>query len=184
MCPTGGSDEQSTEKNLSLENENIDLGAIYSVSESTRLGVMFKNVVDFSYNDKYSRFNLPKYATIGLSQTHGPTLLSLDNEYIFGRFGIDGEQSANIWLVRGGLEYRANQLIQLRTGLIYPVIAETSDTGDLKQDIPWPGIGGSLGLGLDLKRFNVDFALYSDLARSYVDQTPTLGATATLIYKF
>ena len=57
-------------------------------------------------------------------------------------------------------------------------------SGDLKEDIPWPGIAPSLGLGLVLKRFDIDLALHGDPARTYVEQSPHLGATGTLIFKF
>jgi hypothetical protein len=184
MCPTGGSDEQSSNRNLSVEYENIDLGAVYRVSDATRLGVMFKNIIGFSLNDEYSGFAVPKYATIALSYTKMPSTLSLDNEYIFGKFGGDEKNSVNIWLLRGGIERQLNQHIFARTGLIYPIMAETSPTGDLKKSIPWPGAGASLGLGLVLKRFHIDLALYGDPGRSYVEQSPTLGATATLTYTF
>ena len=63
-------------------------------------------------------------------------------------------------------------------------IADSSATGDLKEDIPWPGAGASLGLGLVLKRLDIDLALYGDPARSYVEQSLNLGATGTLTYKF
>ena len=57
-------------------------------------------------------------------------------------------------------------------------------SGDLKEDIPWPGIAASLGLGLVLKRFDIDLALHGNPARTYVEQSPHLGATGTLIFKF
>ena len=184
MCPTGGSDERPSAWNQSVEYETIDLGAIYRISDTTRLGLMFKNIVGFSLKDEYSGFAAPKYATLALSHTFGPTTLALDNEYIFGRFGGYEKQSANIWFLRSGLEHRLAQHIRLRAGLVYPVVAKTSDSGDLKEDIPWPGIGISLGLGLILERFDIDLAFFGDPARSYVEQTEKLGATGTLIYKF
>ncbi|MEN8243346.1 MAG: hypothetical protein ABFS43_00430 [Thermodesulfobacteriota bacterium] len=55
---------------------------------------------------------------------------------------------------------------------------------EYKEDIPWPGTGASLGLGWVLERFNIDLAFYGDPARSYVEQTLKLGATATLKFKF
>ncbi len=145
---------------------------------------MFKNIVGFSFKDEYSGFAVPKYVTLALSHTIEPTTFSLDSEYIFGRFGGYEKQSANIWFLRGGIERRLTQHIRLRSGLAYPVVAETSASGDLKKDLPWPGTGASLGLGLVLERFDIDLALYGDPARSYVEQTLNLGATGTLIYKF
>ena len=184
MCPTGGSDATSADPNQSVEYEVIDLGAIYRVSDKTRLGFMFKNMVGFSFKDEFNGFAPPKYLTLALSHTMGPTTLALDSEVIFGEFGGYEKESADIWFLRGGLEHRVNQRIRLRAGLVYPVIAETSASGDLKEDIPSPGIGGSLGLGLALQRFDIDLALYGDSARSYVEQELALGATATLTYKF
>jgi len=162
MCPTGGSDALPSVRNLAVEYETIDLGAIFRVSDTTRLGVMFKNVVGFSYKDEYNGFTVPKYATLAMSHTIGPTT----------------------WFLRGGIEHRLTRHICLRAGLVYPVVAETSASGNLKEDIPWPGTGASLGLGLVLERFNIDLALYGDPGRSYVAQTLILGATGTLIYKF
>ena len=108
----------------------------------------------------------------------------MDSEYIFGEFGGYQKQSANIWFLRGGLENRLTPYLHLRAGLIYPLMARSSALGDLKAGIPWPKIGPCLGLGLILNRFNLDLALYGDPAKSYIEQTPTLGATSTLTFKF
>ena len=184
MCPTGGSDASPSVRDLAVEYETIDLGAIYRFSDTTRLGVMVKNLVGFSFKDEYNGFAVPKYATLALSHTIGLTTLTLDSEIIFGRFGGVEKQSANIWFLRGGLEHRLTRQIRLRAGLVYPVVAETSDSGDLKEDIPWPGTGASLGMGLVMDRFDIDLALFGDPARSYVEQSLKLGATGTLTYKF
>lgn len=184
MCPAGGSGASPSVRDLAVEYESIDLGAIYRVSEATRLGLMVKNIVGFSFKDEYGGFTVPRYATLALSHTMGPTTLSLDSEYIFGRFGGHTKQSANIWFLRGGMEHRLSRHIRLRTGLVYPVIAETSASGDLKADLPWPGMGASLGLGLVLDRFDIDLALYGDPARSYIEGSLNLGATSTLTFKF
>jgi len=145
---------------------------------------MFKNIVGFSFKDEYNEFALPIYATLAVAHAIGPTTLTLDSEYIYGQFGGYEKQTADIWFLRGGIEHRLNRRIHLRAGLAYPVIAKTSASGDLKDDIPWPGTGASLGLGWVLKRFNIDLALYGDPARSYVEQTLKLGATGTLTFKY
>jgi len=141
-------------------------------------------MVGFSFKDQYNGFTVPKYATLALAHRIGPTMLTLDSEYIFGQFGGYEKQSADIWFLRGGIEHRFKRHILLRTGLIYPVIAKSSANDDLKKEIPDPGIGASLGVGLVLKRFDIDLSLYGDPARSYIEQSTYLGATATLIYKF
>jgi hypothetical protein len=184
MCPTGGSDASASVRDLAVQYESIDLGAIYRVSAATRLGLMLKNIVGFSFKEEYSGFAAPRYATLALSHAMGPTTLSLDSEYIFGRFGGHKKQSANIWFLRGGIEHGLSRRAFLRAGLVYPVIAETSASGNLKSDLPWPGVGASLGLGLVLDRFDLDLALYGDPARSYVEGTLSLGATGTLTFKF
>ena len=146
---------------------------------------MLKNMIGFSFRDEYREFAVPKYATLAISHSMGPTTLSLDSEYIFGQFGAYKKESANIWLLRGGIEHRTTQNLRMRTGrLVYPVIAETSASRDLKEDMPWPGTGVSLGVGLVFKRFDIDLALYGDSARTYVEQSLNLGATGTLTIKF
>ena len=184
MCPTGGSDETQALKTLAVEFDSIDLGAIYRCSDATRVGVMLKNMIGFSFKKKYNRFALPYYATLSVSHRFEATTLSLDSEYIFGEFGGYQKQSANIWFLRGGLENSLTPYLRLRAGLIYPLMARSSALGDLKAGIPWPRIGPCLGLGLVLNRFDIDLALYGDPAKSYVEQTPTLGATGTLTFKF
>jgi hypothetical protein len=184
MHPTGGSDETQAAKELSVEYDSIDLGAIYRYSNATRFGIMLKNMIGFSFKKKYDRFALPHYTTLSISHGIGSTTFSLDSEYIFGEFGGYQKQSANIWFLRGGLENRLTPYLHLRAGLIYPLMARSSALGDLKAGIPWPKIGPCLGLGLILNRFNLDLALYGDPAKSYIEQTPTLGATSTLTFKF
>ena len=184
MCPTGGSDEDSPDPNQAVEYNVIDLGAIYQISATTRLGFMYKNIYGFSFKNEYKGFAAPKYITLALSHTIGPTTLALDSEYIFGKFGGYIKESADIWFLRSGIEYRIDPRAHLRAGLVYPVIAETTASEDLKEEIPSPGIGGSLGLGLIFQHFNIDLAFYGDHARSYVEQALNLGATATLTYKF
>jgi hypothetical protein len=184
MCPAGGSDPSSSVQDLAVQYESIDLGAIYRVSAATRLGLMVKNIVGFSFKEEYRGFATPRYATLALAHTMGPTTLSLDSEYVFGRFGGHAKQSANIWFLRGGIEYGLSRWVYLRAGLVYPVLAETSASGNLKSELPWPGVGGSLGLGLTLDRFDIDLALYGDPARSYVEESLNLGATGSLTFKF
>ena len=184
MCPTGGSDEAQSVRSLAVEYDTIDLGLLYRISKSTRLGIMLKNIIGFSFKTKYNQFALPYYATLAMSHRIGSTTLSLDSEYIFGEFGGYEKQSADIWFLRGGLEKHLNPNFRLRAGLIYPVTAKSSSLGDLKAGIPRPGIGPSLGLGLVLDRFDIDLALYGDPARSYIEHKPHLGATGTLIFKF
>jgi hypothetical protein len=182
MCQTGGSDE--TDDELAVEYNSVDLGLLYRISSTIRVGLMLKSVLGFSLKKKYDSFAPPKSATLGVSIRRKKQTFSFDSEFIFGRFGGVNKQTAEIWLLRAGLEHEISRLFRLRGGLVYPVIARTSSLGDLRADIPWPKVGGSIGIGLALKRFNIDLALYGDPAKSYVEQELVLGAMATLTYKF
>ena len=104
MCPAGGSDGSPTGEDQSVSYETIDLGAIYRISDATRLGFMLKNIVGFSFKEKYRGFAVPKYATLALAHTAGPATFTLDSEYIFGSFGGYEKASADIWFLRGGIE--------------------------------------------------------------------------------
>lgn len=182
MCRTGGSD--GTDGKLAVEYNSVDLGLLYRISSTIRIGLMLKSVFGFSLKRKYDSFAPPKSATLGVSIRKKKKTFSFDSEFIFGRFGGLKQQTAEIWLLRAGLENEIGRVFRLRGGLVYPVIARTSSLGDLKSDIPWPKVGGSIGIGLELKRFNIDLALYGDPAKSYVEQELVLGAMATLTYKF
>lgn len=182
MCRAGGSD--GADGKIAVEYNTIDLGLYYRMSESIGLGLTAKNILGFSLKRKYDTFALPRYVTLGAAIRWNRRIFSLDHEFIFGRFGGLEKQTAEIWLLRAGLEQTVGRFFKLRAGLIYPVLAKTSSLGDLKSGLPWPKLGGSIGLGLALKRFNIDLALYGDIAKSYVTRGPVPGATGTLTYKF
>lgn len=184
MCPTGGADGVKAETELAVAYNSIDLGILYQVSESIRIGAMLKNGFGFATQEKYREFAPPKYATLAFSVTIRQTVLALDSEHVFGRFGGRTKQTADIWLLRGGLENRLTHRLRLRAGLVYPVTVRSSSLGDLTKELPWPRMGATLGLGLVQKRFNIDLALYGDPAKSYVQREPVLGATGTVVLKF
>ena len=182
MCRTGGSD--GTDRKIAVEYNSVDLGMLYRLSSTARIGLMLKNIFGFALKRKYDSFALPKCATLGVSIKKKKMTFSFDSEFIFGSFGGVGKKTAEIWFLRAGLENEISRLFRLRGGLVYPAIVRTSSLGNLKADIPWPKFSGSIGIGLELKRFNIDLALYGDPAKSYVEREPVLGATATLAYKF
>jgi hypothetical protein len=171
-------------QDLAVQYNSFDLGAIYRIFQSARIGIMLKNIAGFSFREEYRGFSLPKYATLAMSYTIRQTTLSLDSESIFGRFGGPEKQSVDIWLLRGGLEHCFGSHLRIRAGFMVPAIAQSSSLGDLKTDMPWPRMGGSLGIGLVLERFDIDLALYGDPARSYVERGPVLGASGSLVFKF
>ena len=157
---------------------------LYRYSQSLRLAVMVKNLTGFHLKKKDYSFELPRDITLALSKKWKNHTFSLDNEIITGRFGDPVKQNANIWLIRAGLESEYFRRLRLRAGLIYPVLARTSDLGDLLDDIPQPRLGPTAGLGFSGKRFNFDLAFYGDFANTYIKRRPALGLTGTIIYKF
>ncbi len=58
----------------------------------------------------------------------------------------------------------------LRCGPTIPVKARTDTLGNIRNDLPWPKMGGAVGIGVKIDRLTFDFAVYGDPAESYVDQ--------------
>ncbi len=140
------------------------------MSEQVRIGFTAKNFIGFSTRDEYSSFSLPYYLTVGISRTGGGHTLSLESEHIFGNFGGLVEKDATMWLLRAGLEKEITPRAKGRIGIIYPVIVETSTLGNIRNDMPSPKMGGSIGLGLEYKPFTLDFSIYGDPVESYLQQ--------------
>jgi hypothetical protein len=145
---------------------------------------MVKNIYGTSANEGYERYSLPRYVTLGISSETGAYTFSLDSEVIFGRFGRDGNKTAQFWFLRGGLEMELGGIVKARAGLIYPVVAYSSTTGDMREDIPSPKIDATAGIGVELGRITIDFAVYGDPARSYVEQERVLSSVAAITIMF
>jgi hypothetical protein len=169
---------------VELEYNAFDVGALYRVREGIRLGLMVRNIYGTSPNEGYERYSLPRYMTMGISSEMGESTFSLDSEVIFGRFGRVEDKVAQFWFLRGGVERELGSGFKLRVGLIYPVVAYTSAAGDMREDIPSPKIGGAAGIGAEFGRIAIDFAVYGDPARSYVEQERVLTSMGTMTITF
>ena len=145
---------------------------------------MFRNIYGVSLDKEDDSFSLPRYAILGISSKKGGYTFSLDNEIIFGRYGGKEKKTARFWLLRGGVEKKVGGTLELRLGLIYPVVAYTSTVGDMRKNIPSPRIGGAVGIGVEFDRFIIDFALYGDPAKSYVEQDTVVTSVGTMTLKF
>lgn len=167
-----------------MEYNTVDIGGLYQLTDDTRLGVMFKNVLGFASKSEYDAFHLPRYLTVGVAAIQAGYTLSFDSEYVFGTFSGLKRKSVEIWFLRAGLEKEISSWMTGRIGCIYPAIAKTSTLGDIRADMPWPKIGGSLGVGLRYKEFSIDLSLYGDPAKSYVKQTPTVAWVASVTLNF
>jgi hypothetical protein len=169
---------------VELEYNAFDIGALYRVREGLRLGLMAKNLYGRSPNTGYERYSLPRYVTMGISSETGSYTFSLDSEVIFGRFGREKDKVAQFWFVRGGVERELGSRFKVRLGLIYPVVAYTSTAGDMRGDIPSPKIGGAVGIGAKFGRITIDFAVYGDPAKSYVEEERVITSVGTITMKF
>lgn len=129
-------------------------------------------------------FNLPNQISIGASGLFKGCLLSLDNEVIIGKYGGTNIKKARFWIVRAGLEKRLSSRYTARCGIIAPLIAWTSTLGNVQGDIPRPKIGGTIGGGVKLGRFNIDGALSGDHGRSYVEKKIYLKAILSSTLSF
>jgi hypothetical protein len=147
---------------------------------------MVKNILEISQSNSStfgypegSGFSLPVGATIGFSNRLRGFLFALDNEVIYGHYG-DGAKRAKFWFIRAGVEKQLDSRFTLRCGLIIPAIAETSSVGNMRDDLPWPKMSGTIGLGAQWERFILDLAVFGDPAKSYVDQAIRIRGAASL----
>ena len=178
-----GSPGDGTEK-VELEYNSLDLGVLYNLTHRTNIGLMLRNIYGVSPRHEDDDFSLPRYATFGISSKKDGYTFSLDNEIIHGKYGSGGGKTARFWLLRGGVEKETEGMLKLRLGLIYPVVADTSTAGDMRKDIPSPKIGGAAGIGVEFDRFIIDFAMYGDPAKSYVEQRGVVTSVGTIILTF
>lgn len=159
---------------------------------------MVKNVADLhsshrgvpenTYRDD---FTLPAYITAGYSrETDFHSVLgnnwifSVDNEFIYGRYGSSNENRAKFWLLRTGIEKKIGQSVCLRCGVIIPIIAKTASLGNIRDDLPGLKIGGAIGMGFTYGNITVDAAVYGDPARSYIEQSARIKGAASLSIQF
>ena len=170
-----GSEDENFD--LGINYQTIDIGILYRFSSKYRMGLMVKNIVDIyeSSNSpdntpENAEFSLPVYTTLGFSAQYKGLLLSLDNELIHGKYGGTNSKKATFWFVRAGVEKRLNEIFVLRCGLTIPVVARTDTLGNIRNDLPWPKMGGAVGIGVKIDHLTFDFAVYGDPAESYVNQ--------------
>lgn len=144
---------------------------------------MLKNIVGFALEEEYRSVELPRYAVVGISTLISGYTLAIDSEYIFGHYGGLEKKTVDIWFLRAGLEKAFGQRYQIRAGLIYPAVAKSSSAGDMTDNIPSPKIGGSIGIGAAFKWGYLDFAIYGDPAKSYVEQQPRLRSELSITFE-
>jgi len=176
---------------IGIKYQTMDVGFLYRLTDQQSLGLMVKNIADlhesrYSVPEKSSpgNFTLPAYATIGFSHHDQNWIFSIDNEFIYGKYGVSKNDRAKFWLLRTGIEKRMNQFIRIRGGLIIPIIARTSSLGNIRDDLPDPKIDGALGIGGTYGNLTVDFAIYGDPAKSYIEHEIYLKGAGSLTMRF
>lgn len=176
----------------------MDAGFLYRLTDRTRLGLMVKNIADIRSssrgdpkNASRSDFTLPIYITAGCSmKTDFPSIpgnnwiFSIDNEFIYGRYGSSAGNQARFWLLRGGVEKQIHPSAYLRGGVIIPIIAETDSLGNIRDDLPGLKIGGAFGIGVTFQKIIFDAAVYGDPARSYIEQANRIKGMASVSIQF
>ena len=176
----------------------MDMGFLYRLTDRIKLGLMIKNIADIRSsgrgdpeNTSRSDFTLPIYITAGCSmKTDFPSILgnnwifSVDNEFIYGRYGSSAGNRARFWLLRGGIEKQIHPSVCLRGGVIIPIIAETDSLGNIRDDLPGLKIGGTFGIGVTFGKIIFDAAIYGDPARGYIEQTIRIKGVVSLSIRF
>jgi len=169
---------ENADFDLGIKYQTIDAGLLYRISPTHRIGLMVKNIIDIHESSnspdnipENSTFSLPLYTTLGYSIHYRGVLLSFDNELIYGHYGGTQSKKATFWFVRAGAEKKFNKWLTLRCGLTIPLLAKTDTLGNIRNDLPWPKMGGAVGAGLKYERFTFDFSVYGDPAKSYVNQS-------------
>ena len=169
----------------------MDIAVLYRFSPKNRIGLMVKNIGEFYASDDSPKntpenagFSLPVDTTLGASFQYRGFLLSLDNELIDGHYGGTESKKTTFWFVRAGIEKELNDWLTLRCGLTIPMVARTDTLGNIRNNLPWPKMGGAFGFSTRFDHLTFDFAVYGDPAQSYVDQKiriKTVGSL-TIIY--
>lgn len=152
---------------------------------------MVKNIADIYESSSSpnkppegSGFSLPTYTTLGFAAWYNDLLLTIDNELIYGHYGGRKSKTATFWFLRAGAEKKLSDLFALRCGITIPIVARTDTLGNIRNDLPWPKMGGAIGISADLRGFTLDFSIYGDPAESYVDQTIRIKTVGSLTVRF
>ncbi|MCK4956584.1 MAG: hypothetical protein KAS49_03040 [Candidatus Cloacimonetes bacterium] len=165
---------------------NFGLQWFYSAELS--LGITANNLLPW-YKKKISNktgesivqaglFIVPQKYAIGLSYHSRYGKFELDSEIMAGNYGGKSTKNMTLWIARAGWEKDLSHHFLVRSGVLIPLIMRSSSLGELS--IPPPGFDASLGLGYSWKRVILDFAIFGDPGRSYVEHTAHLGTMLSI----
>ena len=172
---------------MGLDYTTLDAGLLWQATPDITIGLMAKNLVDLHKSGfvrttteriSQTRFSMPLISTLAVAVTKDTWLFTCDQEVIYGHFGGLEKKKAEFWLVRVGVEKRISNNRFIRAGLIIPLIARTSSLGNIRNDLPSPKFGATIGAGMNFRRFKVDLAITGNPGRSYIEQKIYLQAVA------
>lgn len=155
--------------------KTIDAGLLYKINNNSKIGITFKNVIEPSK---------PRDVTIGYSTLIKNLIFTVDSENIFGKYDANNRRTAKFWFIRSGVEKKINTNIAVRGGIVIPLVAWTESIGNLRKNLPNPKFGGSFGFSYNLKNYLIDFALFGNPGKSYIEHKPVLSYTLSLTGKF
>ena len=155
--------------------DTMDFGMLYQDSPKMRYGLSFRNPLEQTK---------PRYINVGAAWFKGPNTYTFDIERIFGEYSGSLRQ-VRFLMIRTGMERDLGRGWKARGGLVIPLKAWTSTLGNIRDNLPSPKFGGSLGAGYTFKKdTTVDFAVYGDPGKSYVESKKRFSTVFTLRQKF
>jgi hypothetical protein len=151
----------------------MDFGMLYQDSPKKRFGLSLRNPFERTK---------PRYITFGSAWFGGDTTYTLDVERIFGQYGNDFRQ-ARFLFIRGGMERNLLNGWKLRGGVIIPLQAKTSTLGNIRNNLPSPKIGATMGAGYTWRDTSLDVAFFGDPGESYIRNKIVFGSVLTIKQK-
>ncbi len=150
---------------------------------------MTKNLVDLhksgyertkTEKNSQTRFSMPLITTLAVAVQQDTWLFTCDQEFIYGHFGGQEKKKIEFWMIRAGMEKQVLDHTFLRAALIIPVIARTTSLGNIRNDLPSPKFGATIGAGFVFSHFKFDLAITGNPGKSYVEQKIYLQAVASI----
>ena len=155
--------------------EALDVGFLYTHDPDVNYGLSLRNPFERTK---------PRYINIGSAWTNrNGDIITIDLERIYGQYSQEYRQ-VRFLMLRGGIEHDMGNGLKVRGGLVVPLKAWTSTLGNIRKNIPSPKIGATLGAGYTWHDTTLDFALYGDPGKSYVEGKKVFSTTFTLRQKF
>ncbi|MCF7792802.1 MAG: hypothetical protein K9N09_02460 [Candidatus Cloacimonetes bacterium] len=171
----------------------FDLGLIYKINPKTSASLVYRNIVDFwgrrihededSNYEKAADFSSPNFLTLGVSYKYKSYNLYLDSELLSGYYGSN-KKYMKFWFIRAGAEKFLTKSLIVRSGITYPVMAETSSLGNILDTIPNPKFNAAVGLGYQIKNWILDTTLFFNPGMSYVEHKPVPGGSISIRYNY